>query len=54
MGEWSNFFGSLADIDIINIDFIMSVINPDINMKNYCWLLLELYRDLEHKMTGCV
>lgn len=54
MGEYTNYFGSLDDIDIRYIDIIMSIISPEINMKRYYKLLMELYADLEFKITGRV
>lgn len=54
MGEYTNYFGALGDIDVMCIDWIMSVLNPEINMKNYYIMLCNLYAELERKITGCV
>ena len=47
MGWYTNYFGALGDINVRYIDWIMSNLRPDIEMKNYYIILCNLYAELD-------
>lgn len=52
VGAYSGHFGCLSDMSIRCIDWIMSIVMPDIDPDEYDEFIDRLYADLECKITG--
>jgi hypothetical protein len=50
--DYTNYFGSLEDIDIKNLDLIFSIVKPDINVEEYLRLHFKFYYEICCLVTG--
>lgn len=50
--EYSNYFGSLEDIDVRYLDFVLAIVNPNMNVREYLSLHFKLYHEISCLVTG--